>query len=244
MYKYDVKYSLVIPCYNESENLPVLVDRCSLLLKNRKDIEVLLIDNGSTDNTHIVLKSLLKNIGKKNLRSMRIDINKGYGFGIISGLKECHGEVIGWTHADLQTDPMDFINAISFFEKIKDSGKVFVKGSRKNRSFKDVIFTWGMSLFEWLILGTYMHDINAQPTVFTRNFFASLGNLPKDFSLDLFIFNEAVNNSYKIQRFPVIFELRLKGKGHNETFLSKLKYSYKTILFSIGLRQHLKNLSK
>ena len=101
-----VKYSLVIPCYNESDNLPILVERCQALLNIRADIEVLLVDNGSTDDTHEVLGCLLKGLGQINLRTIRIHKNKGYGFGIISGLRECNGEVIGWTHADLQADPL------------------------------------------------------------------------------------------------------------------------------------------
>jgi len=242
VFKEDIEYSLVIPCYNESDNLPNLVDRCLHLLKKRKDIEVLLVDNGSVDDTCIVLNNLLRNLKGENLRSIRIDVNQGYGFGVVSGLKECYGSVIGWTLADLQTDPVDFVYAVDFFSNSENYKEIFVKGSRKDRPLRDVVFTWGMSLFERLILGVNMWDINAQPTVFSKDFFNSLENLPDDFSLDLFVFYEAINRDLKIQRFPVNFGLRLKGDGHNESILSKLKYSYKTMLFSMGLRRHLKKI--
>jgi len=239
-----IKYSLVIPCYNESDNLPVLVDRCMILLGKRADVEILLVNNGSTDNTHAMLKDLLNRLNKINLRIVHICKNQGYGFGIVLGLKECNGDIIGWTHADLQTDPLDFIGAISIFENSNYSSDLFVKGNRVNRPFKDVFFTRGMSLIEWAILGTRMWDINAQPTVFPKVFFTSLEDMPNDFSLDLFVYYKAISSGMRIKRFPVNFGLRLKGEGHNETLLSKLKYSYKTILYSIELRKRLKRRSK
>jgi len=80
MQKSLIRYSLVIPCYNESDNLSILIDRCKILLDNREDIEVLLVNNGSTDNTHVVLKDLLRGVDQLNLRIVYICKNQGYGF--------------------------------------------------------------------------------------------------------------------------------------------------------------------
>ena len=237
----SINYSLVIPCYNESDNLSELVKRCRVLLNMRPDVEVLLIDNGSTDSTQETLEFLLKDLDQINLKTLHIRENQGYGFGIISGLKKCRGSVIGWTHADLQTDPCDFVDAIAVFEGLECKSEVLVKGNRVGRPFKDVFFTLGMSIVEWLLLGVRMWDINAQPTVFSKDFFLSLEGMPYDFSLDLFVYNRAIANGMVIKRFPVTFGLRLKGEGHNETLLSKLKYSYKIIRYSIELRKRLKS---
>jgi glycosyltransferase involved in cell wall biosynthesis len=191
-----------------------------------------------------VLEKILANTSETNIQIVHVKENQGYGFGIVSGLKECRGSVIGWTHADLQTDPHDFIKAISIFKKLDYPLNSFVKGDRVNRHFKDVFFTRGMSFFQWLVLRTRMWDINAQPTVFPKSFFTSLQDVPNDFSLDLFIYYSAINSGMSIKRFPVNFESRLTGKGHNDLFLSKLKYSYKTIMYSIKLRGQLKKISK
>ena len=234
-----IKYSLVIPCYNESRNLPVLVDRCKTLLDSREDVEILLVDNGSTDDSQKVFKEILANTDITNMQVVHVKKNQGYGFGITSGLKKCTGDVIGWTHADLQTDPMDFVSAMDIFDNSKHQSNIFVKGDRINRPFRDVLFTRGMSLVEWLLLGSKLWDINAQPTVFPKSFFNSLNNMPDDFSLDLFVYHKAVNTGMKIERFPVNFAERLAGEGHNEKLSSKLKYSYKTILYSLQLRKHI-----
>ena len=236
----EIVYSLVIPCYNESENLVNLVNRCKYLLNEKEDIEVVIVDNGSTDDSSEMLKDLLKNCQKERLHSVRVKKNQGYGHGILVGLDECIGNILGWTHADLQADPVDFLDAISLINQTQDSNRVFIKGKRFGRPFMDVFFTWGMSLVEWLILGVRLRDINAQPTVFSREFFISLHQPPEDFSIDLYFYHEAVRRNYTVKRFPVNFGLRLKGEGHNEKLISKIKYSWKTIIFSLGLRKHIK----
>ena len=110
----EFQLSLVIPCYNEAKNLDSLLDRCGMLTKTN-GVEVILVDNGSTDNTRYVLETLIPKY--KSIRSIRVDENQGYGFGIIKGLQEAKGEIIGWTHADLQTDPCDALVGLNIFGK-------------------------------------------------------------------------------------------------------------------------------
>ena len=43
-----MKFSLVIPCYNEAKNIPLLLERCAVF-NGRDDFEIILVDNGSTD---------------------------------------------------------------------------------------------------------------------------------------------------------------------------------------------------
>lgn len=133
-----MRFSLVIPCYNEAANLPLLLDRCKELTC-RPDIEVILVDNGSTDNSSQVLLNLLPQY--PGCRSVRVDENQGYGLGIISGLRAAKGEILGWTHADMQTDPLDALRGLEVFEQ--NGNDVFVKGRRYGRPVADIIFTVG-----------------------------------------------------------------------------------------------------
>ncbi|TXI11515.1 MAG: glycosyltransferase [Polynucleobacter sp.] len=70
-----MKLSLIIPCYNEAANLPLLLDRCATL-GDLADIEVILVDNGSTDNSPVVLQALLPKY--PHCRTVRVPINQGY----------------------------------------------------------------------------------------------------------------------------------------------------------------------
>ncbi len=230
-----MKLSLIIPCYNESENLPLCLKRCSELID--KDIEVILVDNGSTDSTPSVLLDLLPKY--PGCRSIRVDRNEGYGAGILAGLKESTGDVIGWTHADMQTDPCDVVRG---FELFKEYGSnIFVKGYRYGRPLMDVFFTIGMSVFESILLRKILFDINAQPTLFSRNFFDSWSDPPKDFSLDLFAYYSAKLSKIRIYKFPVKFGDRAFGVSHwNVDWKSKKKFIYRTIEYSLKLRRILK----
>ena len=76
--KIKIVYSLVIPCYNESKNLVNLVERCKYLLSEKENLEVLIVDNGSTDNSSEVLADILTNYHDERLRTVKIKQNQGY----------------------------------------------------------------------------------------------------------------------------------------------------------------------
>ncbi|MCO7253985.1 glycosyltransferase family 2 protein [Dickeya oryzae] len=232
-----MKFSLIIPCYNESKNIPTLLTRCEKLLREVTNVEVILVDNGSTDDTSEVLKLQLPKY--PGCRSIRIEVNQGYGYGILSGLRAADGDILGWTHADLQTDPCDFVQGIRLFEQ--HGNNIFVKGRRYGRPFADMIFTVGMSLFEILLLRQVLWDINAQPNMFHRSFFQKLDNPPNDFSLDLYFYFKAKESGLVVERFPVFFGKRLHGISHwNISWGAKWKFIKRTVEFSLRLRKELR----
>tara|TARA_B100000073_G_scaffold328509_1_gene315125 strand:+ start:26 stop:778 length:753 start_codon:yes stop_codon:yes gene_type:complete len=235
--------SIVLPCYNEEGNIPLLLKNFELVIK-RDDIEVILVDNGSTDKSEQILKDL---IPKYNFaKTIRVNINKGYGHGIRCGLKVAQGKYLAWTHSDMQTHPKDVIQALNLIEKnYDDSVKVFVKGLRKGRAIKDKIFTVGMSIFESIYLWTPLWDINAQPNLFHRSLFDNWYDCPNDFSFDLFYYYIAIKNGYKIVRFNVNFDKRFYGTSSwNINLKSKFRFIIRTILFTIKFRNRIKTDEK
>jgi len=232
-----MKFSLIIPCYNEAANLPLLLERCRAL-SAKPGVEIILVDNGSTDNSSDVLSNLLPKFS--GCRSIRVEKNRGYGFGIISGLKAAESEILGWTHADMQTDPQDVLRGLALFDE--QGLDIFVKGKRYGRPLADVVFTLGMSVFETLLLRKTLRDINAQPTMFSRHFFETWLTAPDDFALDLYAYYEAQIQGLKVHRFPVRFGERAHGVSHwNVNWTSKWKFIRRTIGFSFQLK---KNITK
>jgi len=224
-------YSLIIPCYNEAQNLPHLFNKFSNSFEKNK-IEVIFVNNGSKDRTQYILEEFQKN--NNFVKIVTIKSNKGYGNGILKGLEQSSGKYIGWTHADLQTDPNDFIKAVEIIKKNKDK-KVLIKGKRYGRNFFDLIFTFGMTIFEFILLKKWLQDINGQPTVFNRELFLNSINPPHDFSLDLFVYYQAKIEKYNIIRFPVYFGPRSFGVGSNDSIKAKIKYSIRTVVFSFKM---------
>ncbi|HTP63365.1 MAG TPA: glycosyltransferase family 2 protein [Burkholderiales bacterium] len=228
-----MRLSLVIPCFNEEANLPLLLRRCGELA-SRPQIEVILVDNGSSDGSSGVLRALLP--AHPGCRSVRVERNRGYGFGILTGLRAATGDIIGWSHADLQTDPMDAAAGLALYEK--HGPGCFVKGRRFGRPWSDVMFTVGMSLFETALLGQPMWDINAQPTLFSRAFFDTWEDPPEDFSLDLYAYYQARRAGLAVHRFPVRFGTRMQGiSSWNVNWAAKRKFIRRTVEFSLRLRK-------
>lgn len=232
-----MKLSIIVPCYNEEKNIPLILEKFNEVIKT-DDIEVVLVNNGSTDNSQAILNGLLPNY--LFARVVKVDVNQGYGFGIISGLREAKGEFIGYTHADLQTDPADSLKALKIIEKQNRPQNCFIKGDRKGRALFDQFFTIGMSAFETIYLGTKLWDINAQPNIFHRSFFENSNNTPKDFSLDLYLLYMAKKRGLEVIRFDVIFPPRIHGESSwNDGLASKWKFIKRTIDFSRKLKKEL-----
>ena len=51
-----MKYSIIIPCYNEYNNLLVLLDKIKIILDQNKNLQIVIVNNGSTDDTSNLLK--------------------------------------------------------------------------------------------------------------------------------------------------------------------------------------------
>jgi len=232
----SLRLSLVIPCYNEARNLPLLVARLRETFV-REDVEAILVDNGSTDDSPAVLAALLD--GVAGIRSLRVERNQGYGHGILAGLRAARGLIVGWTHADMQTDPADALTGLELFDGV-DPQTVFVKGRRHGRPAADVAFTVGMSLFETVLLRRALWDINAQPTLFPRAFFERWQAPPQDFSLDLYAYYQARRSGLRVLRFPVRFGERAHGSSHwNVNWRAKARFIRRTVGFSLRLRKDL-----
>jgi len=234
--------SIVIPCFNEADNIFPLFQKIEEILQKDNSIEFVIVDNGSTDNTlnNIILTNLYK---EKKIELLKIKDNIGYGHGIMSGVNIAQGQFIGWCHADLQTEPMDVLNAFSSkIDNLKNE-KCIIKGLRKNRNIFDSIFTFGMSLFASLVFMKKINDINAQPKLFPRSFTELIKDYPKDFSLDLYILIIAKSNNYKIINHEVIMKKRLYGEAKGGgSLIGKLKLIKRTLLYIFELKKKLWNL--
>ena len=181
MNKSNYLLSIVFPAYNEEKNLTLLISGIKKYL-NDSDIEIIIVENGSFDNSKKILKEQKNEM--HNLKIVYLDKNKGYGGGILKGLNEAKGEYIGYAHADMQYHPKDFFKLKNIIIKNKKNN-LFIKGTRKGRGILDAIFTFGMSILETLIFNKILWDINAQPNIFHKSLLNKIENPPDNFLFDL-----------------------------------------------------------
>ena len=234
-----IDYSLIIPFFNEEKNIPLVLNRIKKNYSKSKNLEFILVNNGSKDKSDKVFH---KNLNKKDrrIRYFKIQKNIGYGHGIKFGLKKSKGRFIGWTHSDMQTDPIDILKAIKVINLKKDK-KIFIKGKRQERSLKQTFQTKAMEFFTYLILGYNLKDINAQPNIVSRQFYIKYLKrfAPDDLSFDLFTYYFNVKADYEVKKINVIFKSRkfgeTKGGGEGGSIITKIKLIFVTLkcLFKI-----------
>ena len=121
--------SIIIPFYNEKENIPlILKDVNQKLQKSEKyNFEIILMDNNSNDGSAMIAKNEMSKF--KNIKYFKLSRNFGYQSNIKAGLDMCTGDAAVQLDADGEDDP----NLIHNFIKEWENGFDVVYGIRKNR---------------------------------------------------------------------------------------------------------------
>ena len=121
--------SLVIPCYNEEENVPTLLQRVeAALTQTARPFEVIIVDDGSTDSTPKLLAEAMAS--KPWLRVIRMAKNGGQSGAFEAGFEAARGEVIATIDADLQNDPEEIPRLLPMLDEQKVD---MITGWRKDR---------------------------------------------------------------------------------------------------------------
>lgn len=121
--------SIVSPCYNEEESLPELYRRLHEVCVNAvgEDYEIVLIDDGSSDQTRTIIKDL--SLHDPHIVGVFLSRNHGHQLALSAGLHVCRGERILIVDADLQ-DPPELLPEMM---KLMDDGADVVYGQRGER---------------------------------------------------------------------------------------------------------------
>lgn len=150
--------SIVIPLLNESESLPELcswIDK--VMLKNNYTYEVLLIDDGSKDNSWDVIEEIVSK--NKSVKGIKFRRNYGKSAALNIGFKKANGNVVITMDADLQDSP-DEIPGL--YDKIIKENFDLVSGWKQKR-YDPLTKTIPTKLFNWAARrasGIYLHDFN------------------------------------------------------------------------------------
>jgi glycosyltransferase involved in cell wall biosynthesis len=151
-----MKLSIVIPVYNEEENIPKLYEELKgVLEKLGKDYEIIFVDDGSTDRTYEILKEIASK--DKRVKVIRFRRNYGQTAAMYAGFQYAEGDVIITMDGDLQNDPRDIPKLL---EKIEE-GYDIVSGWRKDRKDKFLTRILPSKIANWLIskvTGVKLHD--------------------------------------------------------------------------------------
>ena len=128
------RLSIIIPCYNEENNIENILKRVNEVKLNNIEKEIIVVDDCSKDNSRKVLEKNKKLIQKILFH----DVNKGKGAALKTGIKEATGDYIIIQDADLEYDPKEYNKLL---KPLLKSECDVVYGSRfKNKEYKGYFF--------------------------------------------------------------------------------------------------------
>jgi len=160
--------SLIVPTYNEEENLPLLFEAIQRALDPLKyKWEVIFVDDGSRDRSLTVLQALAKK-DREHVRVMVFRRNFGQTAAIAAGIDHASGDILVLLDADLQNDPADIPMLLAKL----DEGYDLVSGWRKDRKDNGLTRTLpsmlANALISW-VTGVHLHDYGCTLKAYRRD---------------------------------------------------------------------------
>ncbi len=227
----EKKLSIIIPVFNEKNFLNKLFNEIVFYF-NKDDIEVIIVDDGSTDGSFEILKNLKINSNYNfTYKLLKLDINSGKGKAIQTGLKNSVGEYVLLQDADLELDTKD---AKEMFEMIvKNSDIKCIFGSRylsgklkKNNYFINNLIGKINSLIFNIFFSQSLSDVHCGLKILHRSVIDKIKLSVNDFGIEIDLASQIVRNNFFIYEFGVSYFFRSKAQGKKITWIDGLKSFY------------------
>jgi glycosyltransferase involved in cell wall biosynthesis len=161
--------SVVVPCFNEQDNISPLYEQITQTLDSKYDYEIIFVDDGSSDNSLVVLARLQK--ADRKVRVICFRKNFGQTAALSAGFAHAQGRIIVALDSDLQNDPADIPKMITKLEE----GFDVVSGWRKKRHDNVITRLLPSKIGNWLIAkitGVKLHDSGCTLKVYRREVLA------------------------------------------------------------------------
>jgi len=202
--------SIVMPAYNEEQNIEATVRKCSSALGRLKlEGEVVVTDDGSSDNTQNILNSLKKEIN--NLVVVKHEKNMGYGAALFDAIMSAHGDIIVSIDSDGQFD----IDELPLLLDRHKGGFKVVTGFRKVKkdSFMKVFANKCLVCLTNIMFGLKLKDANTAFKLFDAQVLRSIKIESRGYQTPTEIMVKLKASGYPIAEVGVTHSFREKGKS-------------------------------
>lgn len=201
------KISIIIPAYNEEKSIVKTISEIKNTIKSLKgDIEIVVINDGSGDNTGKLISSI------SGIKVIKHTSNKGYGASLKEAIKKSNSELIMIIDAD-GTYPTAAIPLLVSHSKDFD----MVVAARTGKSVKMPLFRkpakWFLKHFAQYLTKTKIPDLNSGLRIFKREIVMRfMGLFPDGFSFTTTLTMACLTNDYSVKYIPINYYER-KGKS-------------------------------
>jgi len=213
-----IKLSIIIPVYNEIKTIEKLINK---ILKLNIKKQVIVVDDGSSDGTQLILKKFKNKIDKLIVHNK----NRGKGAAIKSAQKFVKGKYVGIQDADLEYNPKDLEKIVSEMEKKKYDiiygSRVLNKSMFKNtQNFTHIIRIW-LNIFltkvSNFLNGQNLTDAHTCYKVMDSRIFKKIRLKEKGFSFCPEITTKLSLMNLNIKEFPINYSGRTYEQGKKIT---------------------------
>ena len=206
-----MKISVVIPCYNEEQNLEIPVTETIRYFKENKiSGEVVIVDDGSFDNTRKVAEKL--SVSNPEIKVISHKNNRGLGQACLTGFNNSNGEWVTWLPGDGQFYPEDMINMCD-----SANGVEFAIGTipLTDRIVNDNIWRFMLSKSWRFIIKTLLQfDVNdISMYAFRRRLLSNITLISSTGFLNLEFPIKAIKSGVKVKYYNIRLRPRLSGKS-------------------------------
>jgi glycosyltransferase involved in cell wall biosynthesis len=200
--------SVIVPAYNEEATIGVVLER---LLSLPLTVDVLVVDDGSSDNTRGAAKAFCDHDARVRLFSHKR--NRGKGAAIRTALPHIRGELVVIQDADLETDPRDLLRMVALFDYPTVS---VVYGSRwltKRALSASRFASWALSWITDLLFGSRLTDESTCYKMFRSEVLRSLELNANGFDFCPEVTAKALLAGYSIEEVPISYSPRPRFAG-------------------------------
>ena len=160
--------SLIMVAYNEQATVATVINKLkSIDFFN----EIIIVDNGSTDSTNSEI-----NISSKNddrIKIIKIEKNKGLGYGLRKAIKNTTGDIVVRQDADLEYDPFELINLVEIidngFADVVYGSRILVRKAHKVHYYYSYLANKIISLVSNLFTNLFLSDVETAAKAFDGN---------------------------------------------------------------------------
>jgi glycosyltransferase involved in cell wall biosynthesis len=203
--------TIVLPAFNEEQTIASTI---SELRQSYPEYEILVVDDGSTDNTAELAE-------KKGVRVVRNEVNRGYGASLKQGMRRAKGEIIVFMDADGQHDCKDIKRLV---EGLKDSDMVVGARSKEDLVTIRKPGKWTLSVLADFLVGQHIPDINSGFRAFRReDGLKYLPILPNGFSLTTTLTLAMIKDGRFVKYIPIRVLSRVGGRSSVRYFHDGIK---------------------
>jgi glycosyltransferase involved in cell wall biosynthesis len=217
--------SIVIPCYNEKNNIETIVGK--VLASPVEQKEIIVVDDCSTDGTRDILESKIKPLVSKILYHEK---NAGKGAALRTGIKAATGDVVIIQDADLEYDPNEYpkvVGPIFGGEADVVYGSRFLKGSRYENAYrKNIIANKFLTSFSNLFTGLKITDMETCYKAFRRDIIQSINIEEERFGFEPEITAKVAHSKCRVAEVPISYYPRKVTEGKKIGFKDGFRALY------------------